>query len=72
MLALAHYRASLCPLCGLPVEVCTALENEGQFVIDGPTRCHKSTALAVATNKLKPDHPYKEALMFSAGLRPKP
>lgn len=70
MLGLAAYKASLCPLCGMPVEVCTAIENDGRFVVDGALRCHKSTALAVASSKLAADHPYKEALMFGARLKP--
>lgn len=69
MLGLQAYRASLCPMCGLPTEVCSAPENEGKFKVEGPIRCHKTTALIVAGKKLDPNHPNAEALMFGASLK---
>jgi hypothetical protein len=69
MLALQSYKASLCPLCGLPADVCSAIESEGKFAVEGPIRCHKATALAVAAKKMDPKHPFPEALMFSAALK---
>lgn len=67
-LALQAYKDSLCSMCGLPVEVCTAAENEGKFKTEGPIRCHKTTALLIAGKKLDPKHMYPEALMFGATL----
>jgi hypothetical protein len=70
VLAMQVYKDSLCPMCGLPFEVCTATENEGKFKVEGPVRCHKSTALAIASSKLDPKIPHSESLLFGASLLP--
>lgn len=69
MLALADYRAGLCPNCGRHLSVCTATENEGKFKVGLPTRCHATTAVEIAQKDLD-KYKYPRALMFSAEFRP--
>jgi hypothetical protein len=64
------YKAGLCSLCGLPIDVCTDPKNESKFKIEGPIRCHKATAELIAGKKVDPKIPHPEALMFGASLAP--
>lgn len=68
MLGLAAYEATLCPLCGLPSDVCQSPESEGLAEAGLPVRCH------VATARMQRREEYKEAshagaLLWPAGLR---
>lgn len=45
MLALAAYRASLCPVCGNPRAECMDPAAENGFTVPPPARCHRATAL---------------------------
>lgn len=68
MLGLAAYEATLCPLCGLPSDVCQSPESEGLAEAGLPVRCH------VATARMQRQEEYKEAshagaLLWPAGLR---
>lgn len=67
ILALQAYRATLCPLCGGPIAVCTNPENERRFKGGLPIRCHATTARVVAMEPYK-DRPYNEALMIAPQL----
>lgn len=67
ILALHAYRAALCPLCGGPLSVCTAPENELKFKGGLPIRCHATTARAVAMEPYK-DQPHNSALMIAPTL----
>jgi hypothetical protein len=69
VLAMAAYKAGLCDLCGSPIEECTDPMNEGKYKPEGPIRCHKTTAIAVAGKKIDPKVPHPEALMIGASLR---
>jgi hypothetical protein len=62
------YKDSLCPLCGSPIEECTNPKNEGKYKGEGPIRCHKTTAIGVASKKIDPKIPHPEALMIGASL----
>jgi hypothetical protein len=64
ILALQAYKASLCPLCGGPLDVCTNPENELKFKGGLPIRCHATTARAVAMEPYK-DQPNNQALMIA-------
>lgn len=48
ILALALYRAGLCPNCGRPMRECTAAGADGKYEADLPARCHATTALLIA------------------------
>lgn len=61
--ALANYEDSLCPNCGRPLEVCTAMDTEQRLRVGEPIRCHFTTALANAREKYK-DSPHPGALMW--------
>ena len=68
MLDLAAYEATLCPMCGLPSDVCQSPESEGLAEAGLPVRCHVSTA------RMQRQEEYKEAshagaLLWPAGLR---
>lgn len=67
MLALTEYEASLCPMCGRPIEVCTAEGSELRVRVPAPHRCHFKTAVERAREKYK-DHPHPGALMYSPYL----
>lgn len=67
MLALAHYEALLCPLCGGPMSVCTDPANEGKFKTDPPTRCHKTTSAAAARDDFD-QRKHSQALLLSTHL----
>ena len=70
LLALAGWRASLCPCgCGLPAEQTLAHENDGHtFVVQPPTRCRARTALSIAQAQAA-DSPQPEALLWSVERR---
>jgi hypothetical protein len=68
MLALQAYKASLCPLCGGPLSVCTDPENESKFKGGLPIRCHATTARAIAMEPYR-DQPNSQALMIAPVLR---
>ena len=63
MLALAEFEATLCPLCGRPLSVCTAQDTELRIRMGEPLRCHFTTSQAKAREKYK-DNPNPQALMF--------
>jgi hypothetical protein len=67
MLALQAYRNALCPLCGGPLSVCTAPENELKFKGGLPIRCHATTARMIAIEPYK-GQPNHEALMIAPEL----
>lgn len=67
MLALADYRATLCPVCGGPMADCTAPENERKFKTDLPTRCHRQTATLAAQEGIEKSS-FPGALMFRTVL----
>ena len=67
MLALQAYRAALCPLCGGPLSVCTAPENELKYKGGLPIRCHATTARAIAMEPYR-DQPNSSALMIAPVL----
>jgi len=68
MLALAAYRRGLCPLCGRPLEECTAQDADGAYTVPPPTRCHATTALMVAQERYR-DTPQAGALLWVAERR---
>lgn len=70
LLALAGYRASLCPCgCGLPAEQTLAHEDDGRrFVVSPPARCRARTALAQKQAEYQ-DSPQPEALLWSVERR---
>lgn len=67
MLALQAYRSTLCPLCGGPISVCTAPENEMKFKGGLPIRCHATTARSIAMEPYR-DQPHNSALMIAPVL----
>lgn len=70
MLALQYYRSGLCPKCGSPVEECHAPENEGRYRVPPPERCHKTTALHVASEPYRTNKDVKasDALLYRVEL----
>lgn len=68
MLALAVYRAGLCPLCGRPLSVCADPESEGEWTVPPARRCQVTTALRIAAPTYK-DSPQPEALLLHAERR---
>jgi len=68
MLGLQRYRATLCPLCGGPLDICTAPENEMKYTTGLPVRCHATTSRGRAAEPYK-DQPGSQALMFVPKLR---
>lgn len=64
-LALAQHESELCPLCGRPLAVCTAPDAEWDVTVPAPTRCHYSTAVAMARVPYEKT-PNNGALMFTA------
>lgn len=47
MLALAVYRAGLCPLCGGPLDECGP-KSKGMWTAPPPRRCYRVDAVALA------------------------
>jgi hypothetical protein len=68
ILALAEYRAGLCPNCGRPLRVCTDPAGDGKWTVDPPTRCHATSALVIA-QKAYMDAPQPEALLWRTDWR---
>lgn len=68
MLALADYRANLCPLCGRHLSICTDPVNEGRVKVGPPTRCHFTTAVEKAREPYRGKATQASALMFSGHL----
>jgi hypothetical protein len=66
MLALAAYRAGLCPSCGRPLAECTT--GEGKWRVPPPTRCHATTAVSIAQSAHR-ESPQPEALLYFAERR---
>lgn len=54
-----------CSLCGLPVSVCQAMENEDGFEAEPPIRCHAATALIRYQEKYGDDVPQSGALRWT-------
>jgi hypothetical protein len=67
MLALAQYRDTLCPSCGLPMQECMSAANEEKYVAE-PRRCHATTARLIAAERYK-DAPQAPALLFGVRRR---
>jgi hypothetical protein len=63
MLALEIWRRGRCPSCGRNTDECTTHEL---WEIPPPTRCHVSTALAVARKPYLEGSPQPEALLWRA------
>jgi len=55
--------------CGLPLSVCQAAENEFEFEAEGPYRCHATTAVVKAHERLGDDVEAPRALEFVPRLR---
>lgn len=68
MLALAEYRAGLCPACGQELRVCADPEGDGNWTVPPPTRCHATTAMSIA-QKSYADSLQPEALLWHAKRR---
>jgi hypothetical protein len=68
MLALAVYRARLCPQCGRPLSVCTDPDSESEWLVPPARRCYATTALRLAAPQYK-DSPQPEALLLHAERR---
>lgn len=71
MLALARYKADLCPLCGGPRGECTAPDADQHFEALLPVRCHRTTVIrrAQAARPRTPDT-HDDALLWGAITRP--
>lgn len=68
MLALQLYRDGLCPSCGMPREVCMAIENDGRFKATA-TRCHATDARIMAAERAqKQNVPRPEARLYAVEL----
>lgn len=69
-LALADYRATLCPLCGGPRDECMSPEAETAYEAALPVRCHKTTALRRG-QKARQDKPgeHDDALLWGVQRR---
>lgn len=61
MLALEISRQSRCPNCGRATDECTTHET---WEVPPPTRCHVSTALAIARQPYTESSPHPEALLW--------
>lgn len=69
MLALDEYEAGLCPMCGLPSELCQDPSAEGRAEAGLPIRCHVTTARIQRQDEYA-DVKQGGALIYTAGLRP--
>ena len=67
MLALQFYRDGLCPKCGGPLDECRGVENEFRYTVDPPERCHKTTAIHVASEPYRKEKKVAvpDALVYS-------
>jgi ribosomal protein S27AE len=63
MLALAAYRATLCPACGGFLPDTTEAEAEDRYHCGPPHVCHRCVALDIATKSYVED-PHPSSLLF--------
>lgn len=65
-----YYDVILCPLCGLPKEVCRAYETDG-FVSVEAERCHVTAAIARKQRANQKDETVEvpESLTYTAEIR---
>ena len=70
MLALAAYRAGLCPNCSGRLEETTAPENEDRYRAELPLVCHRCKAFAVVHDEYR-DQPHPHSFLHLVRLRPK-
>ncbi|MFC6017803.1 hypothetical protein ACFP2T_16500 [Plantactinospora solaniradicis] len=68
MLALAEYRAGLCPACRRPLRECADPDADGGYTVPSPTRCHATTALLIAQEQYT-ESPQAGALLFHTERR---
>ena len=68
-LALHEYEAGLCRGCGDPLAVTTRPENDGAYRTSLPIRCHKCTAVQIASEVYQ-DTAQASALSLGAELDP--
>jgi hypothetical protein len=65
LLALAEYRRTLCPLCGGPMDECTAPEKTGPRYRAKRMRCQRVDALGIAQEAVRESKvPHPEALIW--------
>jgi hypothetical protein len=57
LIALAVHRDSLCPLCGLPLEVCTSHEDGGPEFTVRRRRCRATDTKLAAQGEAQTDRP---------------
>lgn len=57
ILALAHYRDSLCPLCGLELSVCTSHEDDGPEFTVRRRRCRATDTKLAQQGEAQTDRP---------------
>jgi len=67
MLALAVWRANRCPNCGRDIRECT--DESADWHVPPPTRCHVTTALAIAQQQYYRDSPHPHALLWRVERR---
>lgn len=65
LLALAEYRAGLCPRCGAPLEECTAPEKTGPRFRAERIRCQRTDAVLGAQQSLTDNTRHHGALVWS-------
>ena len=70
MLALAAYRAGLCPNCNGRLDETTAPENEDRYAAELPLQCHRCKAFAVVHDNYKDEH-HSHTFLHLVRLRPK-
>lgn len=68
MLALDEYDATLCPLCGMPSDLCQDASAEGRAEAGLPVRCHVTTARMQRAEEYA-DAKQGGALLYSARLK---
>ena len=64
----AYEQSQICPLCGMPSDVCQAPEAENLAEAGVPIRCHVTTARMRRQEEYK-DTEHSGALLWPAGLR---
>lgn len=57
ILALAYYRDSLCPLCGLDLSVCTSHEDDGPDFVVRRRRCRATDTKLAQQGEAQTDRP---------------
>mgnify|MGYP005990682873 CR=1 FL=1 len=69
-LALAFDDWDECPVCGGPAELCQDPERQFDWRVPEPTRCHRTTALREAQDKVtEATNPHTNALIWGTTLR---